>query len=677
MSRPSIEDEVCGNLLRQPIGTHAVADLALPRTFVDRVVDRIIRATFQQRHRIVVASDPARTYAPIPQASPAPDSPLPAFSLSMIDARVRGDELSRRLSLIEGRPERRSFAAFDPAMPPPSPGTEADAAGLVATRLAYDGLATTTIGAIVRLGPNHIAKLDQPAALLRRLGLPIDLLLRFHHHAPDPQAPGEDAFVRTLAAQLAASPGDATAARVADELRLTGTGYRPTQSRFRISLDSGQEHARAVRLQATSGKPWFAEGAGGGLDVVRQVLAVLPELPAIVSVEDRHAADFAQSLEDLVVARRGATKVVVESLPVAQWAQDNARAGAIGDAGQGQPALLVPRFASRGEEGSIFVPGESLLASGLEMAGVRVLRSPLIFQGGNVLAHRDPEGRIVALIGEAEVYRNVALGLTATEALEALRLEFGADDAVMVPAIGFHTDFEVSIRAVESGKLVAFVNDTLAGARLILDRGLDGLVANGSMSARDAAAARDEMKSGRMGPALERIGAVLSRVTIVPGHFPESFAATFRDGEADFAPANFETFLIALDIVAASLGTTNATRPDDHGAAYLRALRRANTDRRSLVQLLKRGRGSGGAGVARVVGVPSLAETDRGINYVNCVHLPGLLLMPAAGGFYSPLDRAAAAIYERELGPGARVVQILCAESQRRNGGVHCAVAVG
>ncbi len=49
-------------------------------------------------------------------------------------------------------------------------------------------------------------------------------------------------------------------------------------------------------------------------------------------------------------------------------------------------------------------------------------------------------------------------------------------------------------------------------------------------------------------------------------------------------------------------------------------------------------------------------------------------IMPAYGGFYAPLDEAAAEAFAAEL-EGVEVVPILCGESQRRVGAVHCSVS--
>jgi hypothetical protein len=49
--------------------------------------------------------------------------------------------------------------------------------------------------------------------------------------------------------------------------------------------------------------------------------------------------------------------------------------------------------------------------------------------------------------------------------------------------------------------------------------------------------------------------------------------------------------------------------------------------------------------------------------------------MPAYGGIYAPLDQAAKAAFEAAFGGRVRVVPVLCGESQRRSGAIHCSVS--
>lgn len=81
----SIEDEVLGNLKSQPIGPATLDDLALPEEFLKRVGDRVIRASFEERYRIVVpdpkpedakpAAD-AKATAPPKVEHPSSSSPM-------------------------------------------------------------------------------------------------------------------------------------------------------------------------------------------------------------------------------------------------------------------------------------------------------------------------------------------------------------------------------------------------------------------------------------------------------------------------------------------------------------------------------------------------------------------------------------------------------------------------
>src|SRR6185295_9139067 len=106
---PSVEAEVIGNILAQPLGPGTVADLNLPREFVQRYADRVIRASFYERSRIVVADGS--------DAAVAREAPVAAETV----AEGRGEvllarhELSSMLcggehELVEGRPGQRGYA---------------------------------------------------------------------------------------------------------------------------------------------------------------------------------------------------------------------------------------------------------------------------------------------------------------------------------------------------------------------------------------------------------------------------------------------------------------------------------------------------------------------------------------------------------------------------------------
>lgn len=67
----AIEQEIRANILNQTVGSASVADLGLPDEFVRRFADRVVRSSFEDRYRIVVASAPSTQ----PDATPSASTP--------------------------------------------------------------------------------------------------------------------------------------------------------------------------------------------------------------------------------------------------------------------------------------------------------------------------------------------------------------------------------------------------------------------------------------------------------------------------------------------------------------------------------------------------------------------------------------------------------------------------
>lgn len=68
-------EEVMGNVRAQPLGAGTVDDLALPEDLLRRLSDRILRRSFEDHFRIVVAEPAASpTAAPTDSAAPAEKS---------------------------------------------------------------------------------------------------------------------------------------------------------------------------------------------------------------------------------------------------------------------------------------------------------------------------------------------------------------------------------------------------------------------------------------------------------------------------------------------------------------------------------------------------------------------------------------------------------------------------
>ncbi|MFQ5430426.1 MAG: hypothetical protein ACE5E1_08970 [Phycisphaerae bacterium] len=581
-----------------------------------------------------------------------------------------------RASLKKEPPALRGFRApildraaeFPPIAMPSRTGSPKlwQVADRVAGRLARVGLLPTLADAIEQLGPSSIPPSDEEAIrLLRAIGLPTDLLGFFS--PPGDPASGPCAIVRYIAGRLKAGR---SARSLRGELDAVPFRFKRSRPDFEAAAEGGEHDLALLRLQLPRGNYWKGAGDGSAVDIARQLIAGLPDVDFIASLSAGELDAFLASSRDWPLGQTRRLQLLVEPLPVAQWAQDNGRPGFVGAAGTAsrRPATLVPRYASVGEEYTKFAPGESFLVDTLAATGHAVIQSPLIFQGGNIIPLRDPAtGERVLLIGEAEVYRNTALGLSRDQVLEAMRIEFAVDRCVVLPAAAFHIDFELSARVIR-GRLVCFVNDTPAAVRIILSLGIDALEQSGTLSAEAARGAREALKTGRDGDVLQRVGGAVAKQIDARRRYPASLAKFFGRGETDAPIANFQRFLLALDILASTVVKPEDMPGDRNLRAFAGALRRQAADRAALQAALRR------LGW-RTVGVPSLSSADRGINYLNGIHDRRHYILPVYGGFYEPLDRAAAAAFRAELGPDVRILPVLSGESQRELGAVHCSVA--
>jgi tetratricopeptide (TPR) repeat protein len=664
----TVEDEVAGNILGQAVGNHTLESFALPDAFVRRAADRVIRSTYRQRFRQVFPGEAGGETGPLP---PDGGEPRGLIEVHRID-RPAGKP---RQSMLEGRPPLRGFRApigaeadrpwpFDPP-PASAPTYLRQASRVVAERLAVDGVLPTVARVIEVIGPNRVlAAPDDGFEMLRATGLPVDLI---GFYALDGARRGDAAsVVRALARRLAEGR---SAGALAPELETVAFEFAATRPGFQVATESGEHEIGLLRLQLTRGTHWRGPGAGGCLDLAGQLVAALPETEFVASIEQRHLEPFLGLAGRWALRRPGRLTVIAEPLVVSQWAQDNGKAGLIVDDQRAsrQVAMIVPRYASRNEDGSVFVPNESFLIDGLASIGMAVIHSPLLFQGGNLLAVGDPgTGRRVLLIGEAELHRNTAMGLNAEQVLGAFRIEFGVDQAVVLPAVSFHIDYDVTVRA-HGGRVIAFVNDMEAAEQIILGLGLEGLEAHGTLDEAEARAARAHLGAGRGAELVRLIRPRVLATLDDRGRFPLSLAQQFTATAVDSPIGNLQRFLAALDGLTSRALGPDELPPNRHARSYFRSLQRRRADREALHRQL--------ADLGwEVVAVPSLADAEVSINAINGLHTPGRYLMPAYGGFYRPLDEAAVAAFRAVLGNRIQVTGILCGESQRRVGAVHCSV---
>lgn len=670
----SVQDEVLANIRRQPVGNHTIDDFNLPEDFLRRMADRIICTSFEDRFRIVVADNAAD----ISPARAAPYSPAPKKDGAIAGEELRIIELNvpklqqYRQALPEARPPLRGFrpplAGEGVLWPFELPSVEAprelrDAAAHVGQHLARDGLLKTLVRVIQILGSHRFIDSDGKSMhLLRTVGFPEDLLKHFSQPTRD-----EFEIVRQVAQALI--DGNTTEA-IASALQ-SEFGFHKTCERFIVATESGEDEIDVVRLQLTRGSYWEGPGDGGNLDMARQLIERLPDASFIASIERRHLNEFAALAHGWPLTRPAQLTIIPEDFPVAQWAQDNGKPGFIqtSEDDPPQPATIVPRYASRGEDGSTFVPGETFLLDGLSAAGQRIIHSPLLFQGGNLLAVRNPaNGQRILLIGEAEVYRNTALGLTVPQVMDAFRIEFSVDRCEVIPTVSFHIDYDVSLRA-QNGKLLAFVNDPNAAAKVILECGLNALETHTLIEPKAVSEARGHLNADRWREFLNLIVPIIDAHSQGNGRYPRWLADRFSAGGRDSGVGNFQRFLLAMDIVR---GVVNPPlkMPVEHPLhSYLGALSRQELERQKLHERLA-------ALGFEVIPIPSLSDAGRSITYINGIHDRTRYIMPTYGGLYAPLDVAATKTFQRALGDHVLIVPIQCSESQRRTGALHCSCSV-
>jgi hypothetical protein len=646
---------VIANIKGQKLGPATVADLALPDSFVRRVAGRTLQAWFGERFRIVVDDIGAANQEPLPPPASDPSQP-PASTVRVPcpNPPASAEAPARPPPSRNFRwPSRAGDDQFPYETPAGGPALIAELSTLIARSLAKDGLLLCAARALA-VAKRTTADLQAAEALslLRQAGLPSDLLPSFRAVRCGSD---EHTVVDWLMKQL----GSASPERLRPALAKVPFDFGASAPGFTSIPDSGQVEPETLRIQLTRAGYYAASGDGGSLDILRQLLEKT-RARLLVHAQEHHAAALPAAMRTWPTEFRDRITLLVQSSPLSQWAQDSAKPGRRPD---GHGATLTPRFASRGEEASQLVVGDSCIGSALQAGGHEVIRSPLLFQGGNLLTVQEPSGRRTLLIGEAEVHRNRALGFSYDQALAALATEFGADKTAVLPAASMHLDYEISVRAHQGG-VVALVNDTRAALEIILTECVGALSIASLLSDELTREAREHIDNSRFKQLLDLTWPILAPA----GRFPLSIAKQFKRGEADSGVGNFLRFLGALD-VSAALSRPGPPRSDPYLAAYLHAIERQEQDRAVIKEQLR-------ALGWKVHPVPSLSFGDRSTNALNGIHTPTTFLMPAYGGLFAPLDGAAAASISHAFTGQVEVVPVLSGESQRRDGAVHCSVSV-
>jgi hypothetical protein len=312
--------------------------------------------------------------------------------------------------------------------------------------------------------------------------------------------------------------------------------------------------------------------------------------------------------------------------------------------------------------------GETFVLNEISASGHRVMQSPLLFQGGNLLAVFDPSRqKRVLLIGEGEIHRNVSLGLSQLQIVELFRVGFGVDDCVVIPALSYHLDFDLTVREV-SGELVVFVNDPLPLVAEVLKLGVSALEAGGTIEPGVATTLRTNIANGRSQAVVSRLAGLLEAARDEDDSFPARMAAPFKTSGSDLAVGNLKVFLQAADLYPVLTDSKQPPAVDAERRDHRLALRRWNRVRQAQIAAVR-------TLGWRVVAVPSMPDLYRGLNYLNGLQFKSGYVMPAAGGFYWTIDDRAREVFRNVLGAEAEIRLIECAELQRKHGAIHCMVA--
>jgi hypothetical protein len=542
-----------------------------------------------------------------------------------------------------------------------------EAADVVVEALESEGLLLTLTRCLSILGPHKFVSATEEALReLQDLGFPVDLLQ--HFQMTQGEAVGAAPVVAEVARRLMTGW---TVDQLAPRLPEVPFVFRATNPEFFAVAETGEHEIGLLRMQLSSG---YLDGVvrGGSLDVAGQLVAALPRADVLASVPDEWVENVRWlSLHCWPLARPGRFTIIGELVPPPAWAQDNGKAGWLGgiEHGEGVPATMTPRYASREEIRSTFAAGGSFVMDGLRAAGHVVLHSSLLFQGGNLMVVRDParDCRLLFL-AETELYRNRTLGLTEAQVLEAFRVEFGVDECVVFPAVSYHLDYDLTVR-LHRGRLVAFVNDSRAAARIIVDRGIAAFERHAMLPMGEARKMRNHLWENHYALLIRDLAGLLAPFKNGNQEYRMALVERFTADPADSGIHNLQVFLGAMDFLASEVFQEISDSIDPHARAYLAALRDLESGARAQQAQLR------SLGI-RVVGIPSMPDMYRSLNYLNGLQDRHQYLMPAAGGFYAPLDSEAARVFREGLRGDVRVQPILTQGLQRQHGALHCVASV-
>lgn len=594
------------------------ADLGYPRELTRRIADRVLRESFADTFRMLPAMRPMRGAS---------------------SERVHRRELKLK------HPKRRGANAIDIELEPDS-FSRADEVGAM---LARDGLVHAACHAIREEKPPKA----KAAETLYNLGIPTDLLAHVLGQSRD--IDGQSAAAGFVHAACAAT----RTAKQAREQLLREHPPRPwvPTADGTLRSDAGDAKHSAAIVSLARAEYLFAPGDGGALDHVRACVRALAPSPIIALAMSPLGARTLLEVPDAI-------EVPCDHAP-AQFVRD---AIAVLDRANGSSVALVPRFPSRGEIGTPFahdlLPG-TLYGLSEAMRAVNpaneARHSPLHFHGGDILCWHDGDGAHV-LVGEGTIARNTAMGLSESQAREAIARELNAVELVVLPAVTFHIDTCVSVLATPTGPAF-LVADPVAAAGLIVLEGCERLRKAGALSPAHARAiagaiARNDAPSNKL--AFELLATHALTPLAEPGAPP--LATMLCPGDADGGTASALRFLHAVDLVGA---LSNATASPPSVDAYFNSIRRSLADLELLREILQ--------SLGTLHPINGGITGAHGVPAANMVHVLGVTLMPCFGGICARVDAANQVML---TSMGRRVQAIPSSESALRQGATRCSVVL-
>jgi hypothetical protein len=289
----------------------------------------------------------------------------------------------------------------------------------------------------------------------------------------------------------------------------------------------------------------------------------------------------------------------------------------------------------------------------------------------------DPKsGRRVLLIGEAEIHRNRALGLTQAQAIDAFRIEFGVDACEVIAAASLHIDLDLTIRRC-GNELVACVADDVSASRQIAAEvaralGRGGVIPTAEVDAMTRAILTGGPGSASAAVALNRaIDSMRDASGVISSRFAAMLAVNDSAAARAAAMDAAQRVLAAVDVFTAAAMTDAqlvAASISSNRRSYLQCLRAAHAQLDSIASRLQR------LGM-RVERVPALSDREVSVNPINGLHVGDRFLMPACGGFFEPVDQAAREAFGRAFGPRVSIEFINTSAVQTTDGGLHCMIS--